>query len=148
MKITVVGGGIIGCATAYELAKAGCAVTLFERATPGAEASGAAGGLLVPLGAPTGSAFEGLALASWRLYPELVDELRERTGIDVEYVTRGTIYPLLDAEDVRQAEARVASAGSRERTSAVSHASIPNSRISRPATRVSARRTSSASNSG
>ena len=43
---------------------------------------------------------------------------------------------------------RVASAGSRTRTSAVSHASMPNSRISRPATRVSARRTSSASNSG
>src|SRR5881392_318397 len=108
VKVTVVGGGIIGCATAYELAKAGCAVTLFERATPGAEASGAAAGLPVPLGAATGSAFERLALASWRLYPEVVDELRERTGIDVDYVTRGTIYPLLDAEDVRQAEARVA----------------------------------------
>ena len=53
MKITVVGGGIIGCATAYELAKAGCAVTPFERATPGAEASGAAAGLLAPLAAPS-----------------------------------------------------------------------------------------------
>lgn len=108
MKITVVGGGIIGCATAWELAKAGCAVTLFERATPGAEASGAAAGMLMPLGASTGPALERLALESWRLYPELADELRERTGIDVEYVTRGTIYPLFDAEDVRQAEARVA----------------------------------------
>jgi glycine oxidase len=108
VKITVVGGGIIGCATAWELAKAGCAVTLFERATPGAEASGAAAGMLMPLGASTGPALERLALESWRLYPELADELRERTGIDVEYVTRGTIYPLFDAEDVRQAEARVA----------------------------------------
>ena len=42
MKILVVGGGIIGCATAYELIKAGCAVTLLERSTPGAEASSAA----------------------------------------------------------------------------------------------------------
>ena len=25
MKVLVVGGGVIGCATAYELAKAGCA---------------------------------------------------------------------------------------------------------------------------
>jgi len=108
VKITVVGGGIIGCATAYELAKAGCAVTLFERATPGAEASGAAAGLLAPLGDSTGSAFERLALASWRLYPDLVEELRQRTGVDVEYVTRGTIYPLFDAADVRQAEARLA----------------------------------------
>ena len=108
MKITVVGGGIIGCATAYELAKQGCAVTLFERGMPGSEASGAAAGLLTPLTDSAGSPFERLAVRSWRLYPDLVDELRERTGIDVEYVKRGTIYPLFDADDVRQAEARVA----------------------------------------
>jgi glycine oxidase len=108
VKITVVGGGIIGCATAYELAKAGCAVTLFERAMPGAEASGAAAGLLTPLGDATGSAVDRLAVASWRLYPEIVDELRQRTGIDVEYVTRGTIHPLFDVDDVRRAEARLA----------------------------------------
>jgi len=108
MKIAVVGGGIIGCATAWELAKAGCAVTLFERGTPGAEASSAAAGILAPLGESTDSAFARLALASWRLYPALAEELRELTGIDVEYVTRGTIYPLFSAEDVRRAEARVA----------------------------------------
>ena len=108
MKITVVGGGVIGCATAYELAKQGCAVTLFERAMPGSEASGAAAGLLAPLGGAAGSAFDRLALASWRLYPDVVEELRDRTGVDVEYVTRGTIYPLFSVEDVREAEARVA----------------------------------------
>ena len=114
MKVTVVGGGIIGCATAYELAKAGCAVTLFERATPGGEASNAAAGMLVPLGDATGSAFERLAIASWRLYPDVVEELRSRTGVDVEYVTRGSIYPLFDAEDVRRAEARIAGREMRE----------------------------------
>jgi glycine oxidase len=106
MKIAVVGGGIIGCATAWELARAGCAVTLFERATPGAEASRAAAGLLAPLGESTDTAFARLALASWRLYPALAEELRELTGIDVEYVTRGTLYPLLDAEAGRRAAAR------------------------------------------
>src|SRR3989442_681896 len=103
MKILVVGGGVIGCATAYELAKAGCAVTLLERSTPGAEASGAAAGLLAPLG-DSSAAFRDLAVASWRLYPGVARELRERTGIDVEHVTRGTIYPLYTADDVRQAE--------------------------------------------
>ncbi len=107
MKIIVVGGGIIGCASALELVKAGCAVTLIERATPGAEASSAAAGLLVPLGRSVDTAFAKLALESWRRYPEVVRELRERTGIDVEYVTRGTIYPLSTAEDVRAAEARL-----------------------------------------
>ena len=114
MKVTVVGGGIIGCATAYELAKAGCAVTLFERATPGAEASSAAAGMLAPLGDASGSPFERLAVASWQLYPAVVEELRSRTGVDVEYVTRGTIYPLFDAEDVRRAETRVAGREMRE----------------------------------
>src|SRR5688572_1800257 len=102
MKVSVVGGGIIGCATAWELARAGCAVTLFERATPGAEASSAAAGILAPLGDSPDSAFARLALASWRLYPALTEELRDLTGIDVEYVTRGTIYPLYDAADVRR----------------------------------------------
>ena len=105
MKILVVGGGIIGCATAYELAKVGCAVTLLERATPGAEASGAAAGLLAPLG-DSSETFRDLAMASWRLYPGVVRELRDRTGIDVEHVTRGTIYPLYTADDVRAAEER------------------------------------------
>jgi glycine oxidase len=106
MKVLVVGGGVIGCATAYELAKAGCAVTLFEREIPGAEASGAAAGLLAPLGGSAASPFAQLALASWRLYPGVAEELRQRTGIDVEHVTRGTIYPLATVEDIHRAQAR------------------------------------------
>jgi glycine oxidase len=114
MKILIVGGGIIGCATSYELAKAGCAVTVLERATPGAEASGAAAGLLQPLGDSADTAFAQLAIESWRRYPEVVRDLRDRTGIDVEHVTRGTIYPLATAEDVRAAEGRLRHPWARE----------------------------------
>lgn len=103
LKVLVVGGGIIGCATAYELAKAGCAVTLLERATPGAEASSAAAGLLAPLGESSRPGFRALAAASWRLYPEVVRELREHTGVDVEHVTSGTIYPVQGLTDARDA---------------------------------------------
>jgi glycine oxidase len=110
MKVLVVGGGIIGCAAAYELAKAGCEVSLFERATPGAEASSAAAGLLTALSESPDTNFARVALASWRLYPEVVRELQERTGIDVEYVTRGTIYPMAAALSRRDAEARTANA--------------------------------------
>jgi glycine oxidase len=114
VKVLVVGGGVIGCAAAYELVKAGCAVTLFERASPGAEASGAAAGILSPLGDAGQTLFRELAVASCRLYPQIADELRERTGIDVEYVSRGTIYPLSTAADVRHAQGRAAWALGRE----------------------------------
>jgi glycine oxidase len=109
-QVIVVGAGVIGCAIAYELAKAGWAVTLLERATPGAEASGAAAGMLTTAGESADTVFHRLAIASWRLYPTVAQELRERTGIDVEHVTRGTIYPLFAIQDLRQAEARAASA--------------------------------------
>jgi glycine oxidase len=101
VKVLVVGGGIIGCAAAYELARAGCRVMVFERATPGAEASSAAAGLLAPIDESTETNFARLALASWRLYRDVVRDLQERTGIDVEYVTRGTIYPTVAARKRR-----------------------------------------------
>jgi len=106
MNVLVVGAGVIGCSVAFELAKAGCAVTLVERSTPGAEASGAAAGILSPLAEGRLTHYSRLALASWRLFPSVAAELRDRTGIDVEYVTRGSIYPLTSAADVRRAEAR------------------------------------------
>ena len=101
MRVLIVGGGIIGCAAACELARAGCRVTLFERSTPGAEASSAAAGLLAPIDESTETSFARLALASWRLYPDVVRDLQERTGIDIEYVTRGTIYPTSAAQKRR-----------------------------------------------
>jgi len=103
-RVVVVGGGIIGCASAYELAKAGCAVTVIERTTIGAEASSAAAGMLAPLGESAGR-FHELALASWRLYPEIIAELRTATGVDVEYTTTGSLHVLFTPEDVRAAEA-------------------------------------------
>ena len=105
MKVLVVGGGIIGCAAALELVRAGCRVTVFERATPGAEASSAAAGLLAPIDDSAETNFARLALASWRLYPDVVRDLQERTGIDVEYVTRGTIYPTGAAQKRRDVAA-------------------------------------------
>lgn len=105
MKVLVVGGGIIGCAAALELVRAGCRVTVFERATPGAESSSAAAGLLAPIDDSAETNFARLALASWRLYPDVVRDLQERTGIDVEYVTRGTIYPTSAAQKQRDVAA-------------------------------------------
>src|SRR5262249_59782408 len=46
----VVGGGVVGCAVAFALAREGQRVALLERGEIGGEASGAAAGLLLPPG--------------------------------------------------------------------------------------------------
>lgn len=98
--VVLVGGGVIGCAIAYELAKTGLGVTVVERGTPGCEASSAGAGMLIPGGASSahGPMFN-LALASKALYPDLALELRERTGLDVEYETGGNLHCFLDEGD-------------------------------------------------
>jgi glycine/D-amino acid oxidase-like deaminating enzyme len=47
MKVVIVGGGVIGCSTAYFLSlKSSCQVTLVEQCEVAAAASGKAGGFL------------------------------------------------------------------------------------------------------
>lgn len=46
MRVAIIGGGIIGCATAQSLALRGADVVVLDRAVPGAEASSAAAGIL------------------------------------------------------------------------------------------------------
>ena len=68
--VVVLGGGIIGCALAEELARQGQRVALIERGRIGAEASAAAAGILssqVDLDRP--GPFFTLCQASRRLYP-------------------------------------------------------------------------------
>jgi glycine oxidase len=90
--VVVVGGGIMGCACAWELARHGHSVVLFERSIPGAEASSAAAGIL---GAGVEHHEHGplarLARESRRLYPGFVRELVRRTGIDPEYRECGVL---------------------------------------------------------
>ncbi len=98
--VVVVGGGVIGCAIAYELAKAALAVTVIERGTPGCEASSAGAGMLVPQAESSAPGPRlGLGLASKALYADLALELRERTGLDVEYETGGNLHCFLDEGD-------------------------------------------------
>ncbi len=98
--VLVVGGGLIGCGAAYELAKAGLTVAVVERGTPGCEASGAGAGMLAPQAESSAAGpWLGLALASKALYPDLAAELRDRTGVDVEYQTGGNLVCFLDEGD-------------------------------------------------
>ena len=106
----VVGGGLIGCAVAAELAARGLRVVVVERGEPGCEASGAAAGMLNPQAdAREPSPFFDLALESRELYPEWSRVLREETGIDVGYRRTGYLR-CLTGEAPGLEEARAAAA--------------------------------------
>lgn len=96
----IVGGGVIGCATAMELAVAGARVTLLERGSLGGESSWAGAGLLYPL-LPWDYRTEVTALTSAgrALYPEWVARLRADSGIDPQYIQSGLlVFPPYDRE--------------------------------------------------
>ncbi len=91
----VVGGGLLGMLTARRLVQEGMAVTLLERGLLCRESSWAGGGILSPL-LPWqyDDAVSRLAARSQQLYPGLVEELQEETGIDPEWTQSGML--LLD----------------------------------------------------
>jgi glycine oxidase len=97
--VAVVGGGLIGCALAGELARRGRSVVVIERAEPGAEASGAAAGMLTPQSdARARDAFFDLALESLGLYPDWVFELSQETDLDVGFRRWGLLRCRFRAE--------------------------------------------------
>lgn len=113
--VVVVGGGVVGCAVAWSLARRGLDVALFERDEIAAHASGAAAGMLAPLveSEPDG-VFRGWALRALDRFPALVAELRERSGVDPEWVRSGVLRVALDdagAEALRRRGAAEASGG-------------------------------------
>src|SRR2546423_590518 len=106
--VIIVGGGVIGLAIARSLALRGVRqVTLIERASLGAEASSAAGGMLAPQSEADGAdEFFELACASRDLYPAFSDALREETGTDIELERTGTLYLAFTETDEREIEHR------------------------------------------
>jgi glycine oxidase len=84
--VIIVGGGVIGCSIARELAGRGLSVAVVERGEPGAEASSAAAGMLAPQAesAAPGPLLD-LGLESRLLHSRWAQELAAETGIDVGY---------------------------------------------------------------
>jgi len=93
--VAIAGGGLIGGAIAFELARAGLQVAVFDRQQLGEGASWAAAGILSP--APENAGMIStvpLSRASLNLYPEFVAAVEEISGQSVGYRARGTLEAL------------------------------------------------------
>lgn len=125
--VVVVGGGVIGCAVAYYLAKRGHEVTLVDQPKRGRATSASAGGLW-PLGESVGlgcgvifykamagmgplpdgvhspgqlpPSFLEFAMRSNAMFPELAQELRDSSGMDIEYERTSLIFLMYDEADI------------------------------------------------
>ena len=106
--VVIIGGGVIGLTIARALAQRGVRdVCLIERASLGAEASFAAGGMLAPQVEANGrDEFFELACRSRDLYADFAAALRDETGVDVELDSTGTLYAAFTDGDFSEIEAR------------------------------------------
>ena len=104
-RVVIVGGGVIGCATAYYLTRAGVSdVVVVERDHVASGASGYSAGILTPYSGSNDPGLLGLSAASLRLHAELWEELPGVTGIDHGYDLKP--YLRCGFEETGLAEAR------------------------------------------
>lgn len=101
VEVVVIGGGVIGCASAYELAKAGVRVAIVEAGEVASVASGAsAGGVRQQGRDPRELPIAMRAIARW---PRLTDEL----GANLDYRQDGHLTLVEREEDLPALERRV-----------------------------------------
>jgi glycine oxidase len=90
--LAIVGGGIIGCSIALELAAEKLKILVLDRQQPGKEASWAAAGMLsLAPDSPRDLPLVPLAKESLKSYPEFVRGVEEASGVTVNYKRNGAI---------------------------------------------------------
>jgi glycine oxidase len=96
----VVGGGVVGLAVAWELARRAARVVVVERGEAGAGATAAAGGMLSATfeGASEPPELRTFAHDSLARYPAFVEALERETGRSCGYGGEGTLWVALDAD--------------------------------------------------
>lgn len=103
----VLGGGIIGCALAEELARRGQRVVVLERGQVGLEASSAAAGILsgqMDLADP--GPFFDFCQAARSLYPAWLHRIERAARMSTEFRVNGILYVAATASEARVMAAR------------------------------------------
>ena len=100
LDAAIIGGGVIGLATAWRAAAAGLAVAVFDP-SPGSGASHVAAGMLGPVSEASYGEDHllALSLASWRRYPAFVADLEAASGCSAGYRASGTLLVARDHDD-------------------------------------------------
>ncbi len=110
--MAVVGGGIIGLASAWRARARGLSVTLLERAGTGEATSRVAAGMLAPVAevefGEAGRRVLELGLRSAALWPDFAAELEAAAGIDVGLRRSGTLVVARDDDEARELERQLA----------------------------------------
>ncbi|RIK90381.1 MAG: glycine oxidase ThiO, partial [Proteobacteria bacterium] len=107
--VVVVGGGVIGCAVAWALAREGVAVAVLERDSVAAHASSVAAGMLAPFAEAHGEdAAVPLGAASLAHFPDVARELAERGGVDPRLSLCGVLRVARDDASAARLRARAA----------------------------------------
>ena len=98
--VAIIGGGVMGCALAYYLARAGESVMLLEQSRGGSvpSASGASAAI-VNLLVTAPDALLQQSLLTHKLLPELAADLPQRTGIDIGLTRPGSLRLAFDDKE-------------------------------------------------
>lgn len=103
--VLVIGGGVIGLATAIALSQKGAKVTIVERELCGRGATWAAAGMLAPEAEKLEGDLLSFGIRSRDMYPQWIANLMRLSGQDCGYWCCGMLAPVLSEGD-RQAIAK------------------------------------------
>ena len=90
-EIVIIGGGIIGCTLAYDLARRGGRVTLLERQALAREASWASAGI-ISAPSPAVPDRQEMSEIAFRRYPQLIQEVEALSGIRTGWNLTGETF--------------------------------------------------------
>jgi len=108
VDLAIVGGGIIGLASAWRARQRGIEVTLLERGRLAQGASRVAAGMLAPVAevefGESGRRLLQLGLRSAEMWPTFAAALQEASGVEVPLLRTGTLLLARDADEAGELE--------------------------------------------